>query len=93
MSQLCIGAVELPCLTKLEARGSAWLAAVHSPSASEMMLIQLPAQHLCMQLDPKEIARKRAAAAKAEAKAVSAAKEAATMKKLSSFFKPIAKAG
>ena len=48
---------------------------------------------MCMlqQLDAKEIARRRAAAAKAEAKAQQEAKEAATMKKLSSFFKPIAK--
>ena len=43
------------------------------------------------QLDPKEIARKRAALVKAEAKAMQAKKEAATMKPMRSFFKPIAK--
>ena len=44
-----------------------------------------------LQLDPKEIARRREAEIKGEDKAVPAAKDAANMKKLSSFFKPIAK--
>ena len=40
-----------------------------------------------MRLDPKEIARKRAQAVKAEAKAASRAKEAAGMHKMTAFFK------
>ena len=43
----------------------------------------------CMQLDPKAIARERAKAAKTEAKAQKLAKEAATMHKLTGFFRPV----
>lgn len=39
-----------------------------------------------LQYDPREVAKRRLAEAKAEAKAVKVAKETAGMKKMSSFF-------
>ena len=42
-----------------------------------------------VQLDPKAIARERARAAKAEAKKQQLVKEAATMHKLTGFFRPV----
>ena len=44
---------------------------------------------LCEQLDQKAIARERAKAAKTEAKAHQLAREAATMHKLTGFFRPV----